>query len=136
MNIYNDDYNGYLISKELTEHYDVEYHVITYTESNNVMHIMINPPTERDDLFYFKVFNNDAFKATKVARISLLIPEYIHCSDNPEWILNEQEKINLISILSSGVWNKLLYNYEKQLKYLDNYKKNLIGLPMPDYSKL
>ena len=87
MNIYDDYYNGYLISKELTEHYDVEYHVLTYAESGNTMHIMINPPTERDDLFYFKVFNNDVFKADKVARISLFAPEYIHCSDNSEWIL-------------------------------------------------
>ena len=145
MAIYEYNENGYFISKELTETYNVNAFGVDYARSGNKMCIFMNPPVGRYDLFYMKVFDNDLFNATKVARISLLKPEYIHCSDNPEWILNEQEKQDLIDILQSNTifdhlnnWELILFHYQSQLEFAgyDISKIQLESLPMPDYSKL
>lgn len=133
---------GYFISRELTEHSLIN---IFGSWQNENMYIMASPPVMRHDLFYIKVFNSDdLFTATKVARISLLKPEYIHCSDNPEWILNDDEKRQLIEILSAEVnnqmshWELLLLDYEAEIEFAeyDIASLNMTKWKMPDYTKL
>lgn len=131
------------ISRELTEFSWTEYRVLN-DFSNYRWAIQLHPPIERNDLMYFKIYNRGIagqlpmFTSTKCARISILSPEYIHCSDcsKEEWILNADEKNHLCEILTDKIWKNLLYHYSHELYAYDGRKEIVYNLPMPDYSKL
>lgn len=130
------------ISKELTEHTEVEARVYDdFSEYGWVIHI--HPPTERKDLIYFKIYKGfqcpaevGLWTASNCARISMLKPEYINCSDSSikSWILNKDERNHLCSIISE-IWDKLLFDYSRELTWLFGTDTEL-SLVMPDYSKL
>lgn len=143
MIIYDDIGPDYMISKELLEIYNCD--SLCAFDEESKMCIWINPPYGKQD-YYFKVFDNHITESiTKCARISLLKPEYIRCSDNPEWFLNEEEKKCLMKLLSKqynkyfNIWGYLLYEYKIQSEFI-NYDysgiPNFESLPMPDYMKL
>lgn len=130
------------ISEELTENYEVEARIYNDDEYDWAIHI--HPPTEREDIIYFKIYNNNKsgtiaqFASDKCARISMLSPEYIKCSDcsKSEWILNKEEKDHLCKI-TNLFWKTLLNDYENELySYDGNRRPEILGLQMPDYTKL
>ena len=132
------------LSKELSEECWCEFIVINFNTNNKRFSIYVTPPTSGNKL-YFKVLDRDWNNSIKCARISLLKPEYIHCSDCEldEWILNDQEKKDLVDVLQTKIylgemtyWQYLTDQYDFQTKFLPNYNPNIINLPMPDYMKL
>jgi hypothetical protein len=144
---YNTEGTGpnYMVSRELSERTDVEAMCVRFRNTGSIRCIWVNMPVRRHDLFYFKVFDADLFEATKCARISLLEPKYIRCSDNPEWFLNEKEKKELMEILTSKSntnhritnWQFMLYSYQSQLEWA-GYEDDIdiSNLQIPDYMKL
>ena len=139
------------LSRELTEFSWTECRILN--DHTYMWVIQLHPPIERDDIMYFKIYNNaipdqvPMFNATKCARISLLNPEYIHCSDcsKEEWILNHDEKIHLCEILDNFYWKLLLIQYQDQLEAYDGRNLNLYSfdgenfipnIEKPDYMKL
>lgn len=130
------------ISLELTEHSEVEARIYNDDEYDWAIHI--HPPTERKDIMYFKIYNNNKsgtiaqFTSDKCARISMLSPEYIQCSDcsKKEWILSKKEKEHLCKI-ADLFWKSLLIDYENELNwYTGKEHPEILNLQMPDYSKL
>lgn len=130
------------ISKELTEHSEVEARVYNdFSEYGWIIHI--HPPTERQDLIYFKIYKGFSspaefglWTATDCARISMLNPEYINCSDCSinTWVLNEDERNHLCSIIND-IWDGLLFDYSQELTWLTGTDVDL-NLQIPDYTKL
>ena len=86
---------------------------------------------------YFKLYNNDSYiKSTKVARISMLKPNYlVHKNDDGKenWILNNKEKRKLVNLLHSkneeyGIlsnWQVIIATYNR-----DNFHIPFINLVM------
>ena len=74
---------------------------------------------------------------TKCSRISLLKPEYIHCSDDPtpEWILSDAEKLMLMEVLRDN-YNRLIYQYKFQTDGVFDNPIDITGLEIPDYTQL
>ena len=74
---------------------------------------------------------------TKCSRISLLKPEYIHCSDDPtpEWILSDAEKLMLMEVLRDN-YNRLIYQYKFQTDGVFDNPVDITGLEIPDYTQL
>lgn len=108
---------------------------------------------------YFKYGNNVGInKATKIARISLLKPEYLYHRDKADiWALSNKEIKTLIQLLQSPSdkhenctkWQDLLITYNEDNFYIlpnDTIHNNIdyteypkafnINTPMPDYTKL
>lgn len=123
------------LSRELTEFSWTECRILN-DNSDYRWIIQLHPPIERDDVMYFKIYNNlvpgqtPMLNSTKCARISLLTPKYIHCSDcsKEEWILNNNEKNHLCEILDDFYWKILLMQYQDQLEAYDGRKLNLYSL--------
>ena len=139
------------LSRELTEFSWTECRILN--DHEYMWAIQLHPPIERDDVMYFKIYNNATpgivpmFNSTKCARISLLSPEYIHCSDcsKEEWILNEDEKNHLCKILDDFYWRVLVMQYQDQLEAYDGRQLNLYSfcddkiitnIPKPNYMLL
>ena len=130
------------ISKELGEHSQIEDRVLNICDGIHDWCIQLHPSIKANNKnFYFKIYNKrDMASATKVARISMTNPEYIHCNDcsKEEWVLSEEEKKYYIPEIQK-YWEciKLAYvnmgEYEgfnqSELDYISN-------LPMPDYTRL
>ena len=122
-----------IYSKKLKEELVTE--VVVYT--GNGMNIGIYPSKDRNygDDAYFKVYNNEDFKAAdKVARIKFSAAEYgkYHKEGRKvkDWKLNPSEKKKLDQALSDpAVWSKLVDTLNKVTggKYAFN---------KPDYKKL
>lgn len=118
-----------------------------------------NPTSYKND--YFKYFNSFSYrKADKVARISLVKPEYLEHKnyDGKEtWKLNSKEKKDLIDFMNKESkvhknltnWQVTLVQYNFDNYYIDpqdtiNSTFNLADYPdafsinhkMPDYMKL
>ena len=116
---------------------------------------------------YFKLYNSTIIgKADKVAKISLKGPNYLNHKNNDgkkNWILNMDEKLDLMKILKSktenpnfNIWQYMILKYnndnfdinEKDLmenkisvneyeKIIKNTEGSLsINLPLSDYTKL
>lgn len=127
------------------------------------MCIVVNANETREGTPYFKVVNHSSFvKATKIARISFLRPEYIihkNRDGKENWVLNSKEKKHLIDllhrksdVLDYSIWQYTIaqYNMEnghtKRLKDTSEIKMSDVKnfetdplpkkLPIPDYMKL
>ena len=132
------------ISKELGEHSLFEAPICFISDCTGNPHdneiIYIHPPVNKDKI-YFQIYDNiDMSKAKRLARISMLNPEYIHCNDcsKEEWILSEEEKDKFIPIIQSR-WENIKRIFTKEVKYEPSYEEYvnwILGLPMPDYTKL
>lgn len=92
---------------------------------------------------YFIVYSygyfDDIFNCNKMARISVFEPSYIICSDSTKnnWIMNAEEKMKLMNMLTDDVWREILNQYKFQLEVWDNFSCNLPEyISMPDYTKL
>lgn len=137
------------ISKELSESPYIEARIYN-DPSEYGWYIQIHPSLKSDRLYYFKIYNKkrDVFDgifgihtSTKCARISILSPEYIRCTDSSkdEWFLNNDEKRHLCDILDiqEGLyWNDILYSYEEEIKFNTDKSIQLQGLSKPDYMQL
>lgn len=124
------------ISKELGEHSQIEARVVDSGDDNNDFKYTIYVhPSENDQLIYFQIYDNiDIFDAKRIARISMLNPEYIHCNDcsKEEWILSDDEKKTLIPIIKNN-WENILFDFK------DNrwsFEDEFTLIPMPDYTQL
>lgn len=132
------------LSRELTEYSQTEARV--YNCDDNKWAIQINPPIERSDLIYFILYDHKFLcdiitNKTKMARISMMTPEYIHCNDSSkeEWILTEEERDQLYEILTKDnnkIWEMIKSCYHDELQAYDERNLNLSDLEIPDYSKL
>ena len=123
------------ISKELGEHSQIEARVADSGNNSDFKYTIYVHPSENDQLVYFQIYDNiDIFDAKKIARISMLNPEYIHCNDcsKEEWILSDDEKKTLIPIIKNN-WENILFDFK------DNrwsFEDEFVWVPMPDYTKL
>lgn len=109
---------------------------LAFTDSLNKLAIWIENPTGYNNQ-YFKLYNNDSYvKATKVARISMLKPNYlVHKNDDGKenWILNNKEKRKLINLLHSkneeyvilSNWQVIIATYNR-----DNFHIPFVNLVM------
>lgn len=139
---------SYTISDELNELYGCDYIVgYHYKRKGSVtkhkivdpiidMVVFITPPEPESDLRYIRVSNGSA-ENKKSSRISLLAPEYIHCSDDPtpEWILNDKEKLMLMEVLREN-WDLMVRQYEFQTEAIYCQAVSIRDLTMPDYTQL
>lgn len=136
--------NTYGLSRELGEYY-VNGNSILMNAHILPWEIHINPSLFENINPYFQLY--DGFRVTsilsssalKCARISLLSPDYVHCSDcsKEEWILTDEEKEILSKALTNEIWEKIKDNYCKSLLFADETVINKIrDLPIPDYSNL
>ena len=130
------------ISKELGEHSQIEDRVLNIYDGIYDWCIQLHPSLKTNNKnFYFKIYNKrDMTSANKVARISMIKPEYIHCSDcsKEEWILSEDEKKYYIQEIQKH-WEsiKLAYVNIGEYEGFDQSGLNYISnLPMPDYTQL
>ncbi|MCQ2444845.1 MAG: hypothetical protein MJ061_05080 [Mailhella sp.] len=120
-------------------------------ESCDDIRIEINPPVYGHE-DYFKLYDSASNTGRKLARISIWEPQYVIRQDRMErWILNDEEKKMLVSILRSvpkeapifrvsppmTCWERCIYclNWEKGLEEGDDGFIPL-DLEMPDYTKL
>ena len=123
------------ISKELGEHSQIEARVVDSGNDGNFRYTIYVHPSENCKLVYFQIYDDiNIFDAKKIARISMLNPEYIHCSDcsKEEWILSEEEKRALIPIIQYN-WENILFDFK------DNrwsFEDEFAWIPMPDYTQL
>jgi len=135
------------LSLELTERIEADSAAVVCVSMNNdLCSILTHPPVEKDDLIYFIIYKGVEIGvspksiSSKCARISMLSPEYIKCSDcsKEEWILNYDEKKALCRILrDDGYWKYVLLSYMDALISWDIGKKiDISNLPMPDYMQL
>lgn len=145
---YEEEYHQYGISKELTE--EKWYSPILYNDDSEYNWVIaISPQTERNDLFYLKVYNNREvdgravamYGATKCARINMKAPEYIQCDDDGKetWVFTKDELKHFCEIINDRVWNSALHHYDFEVGNWDLYKDikfDIEHFPMPDYSKL
>lgn len=109
---------------------------LAFTDSLNKLAIWVENLTGYNNQ-YFKLYNNDSYvKATKVARISMLKPNYlVHKNDDGKenWILNNKEKRKLINLLHSkneeyvilSNWQVIIATYNR-----DNFHIPFINLVM------
>lgn len=107
---------------------------LAFTDSLNKLAIWVENPTGYNNQ-YFKLYNNDSYvKSTKVARISMLKPNYlVHKNDDGKenWILNNKEKRKLINLLHSkneeyvtlSNWQVIIATYNR-----DNFHIPFINL--------
>lgn len=89
----------------------------------------VNPDPDSTDEPYFKLYNHESFvKATKIARISFLEPNYIkQCDKNQSWILNFQEKERLLHFLSNpsdsypyvSTWQHAMFQWNHECLLLE-----------------
>lgn len=115
----------------------------------------VSPTYTDTGVFYFKLYNNTVIEnATKQARISLLLPEYIIPSSHHKeiWKLDDNEKEKLIKILNSelhvadslytyninNVYDYIKYTYIEQRYGMHGLgvPKELIEAIIPDYNLL
>ena len=133
------------ISKELCELSTVESRIYNdFSEYKWIIHIY--PPYNKYDSPYFLLYDNltvgDATfeRSTKCARISMISPEYVRCSDSSkkEWILNNDEKRHLCELMSNDwIWYDLLISsYEDELKFCYGKNINMHHIKRPDYMQL
>lgn len=109
---------------------------LAFTDSLNKLAIWVENLTGYNNQ-YFKLYNNDSYvKATKVARISMLKPNYlVHKNDDGKenWILNNKEKRKLINLLHSkneeyvilSNWQVIIATYNR-----DNFHIPFVNLVM------
>ena len=130
------------ISIELTEHTQIESPI--YVDRCKFK-FYIHPPTELENIIYFKLYKgikpgeNWIWTADNCARINMLKPEYIHCSDCsiPEFILSYNEKVELMKILNSGTWDLIKHSFNDQTQFMDNYSWiDISKLELPNYMLL
>ena len=133
------------LSVELTERIDADAVAGMYKKDGYNWALWTYPPTERDDLKYFIAYPDCAtgeypmFTNKRCARISILAPEYIKCSDctKEEWILTHEEKKRLCEYLNEGNnWKRLQALYEDALEGFSGKIVHVKGLPIPDYMQL
>lgn len=134
----------YGLSRELGECYSLG-ETILDESSISGWEFHINPPLVETEKIYFQLYDLGRLETTmssfacKCARISMLSPEYIHCSDcsKEEWLLNKKERDHLCDILTDDLWEKIKNEYCICASF---YDKDIIdkikSLPIPDYSKL
>ena len=130
------------ISKELGEHSQIEDRVLNICDSIHDWCIQLHPSLKANNKnFYFKIYNRrDMTSATKVARISMTSPEYIHCNDcsKEEWILSEEEKKYYIPEIQKH-WECIKLAYVNMGEYEGFNQSELdciSNLPIPDYTQL
>lgn len=131
------------------EHLDQKSTIVMDEEHD--IRIEINPPVYGHE-DYFKLYDSASNTGRKLARISIWEPQYVIRQDRMErWILNDEEKKMLVSILRSvpkeapifrvsppmTCWERCIYclNWEKGLEEGDDGFIPL-DLEMPDYTKL
>lgn len=132
------------ISLELKEHSQVESMIQFYEDKK--WYFYVHPPIEANGLIYFQIYNAETevespigpfvlYRSSKIARISMTSPEYIHCSDcsKKEWILNHEEKEYLCSIITGDMWKYIQEDFGCESPLLIDGELNL---PMPDYMQL
>ena len=144
---------SYMTIKEL---YDIEGLSFQLHENNNVerfigvfgkYYIQLHIPIKDIGYYYFKVYDNsDVYLSTKIARISIISPEYICCDDCSKysWELSNSEIADIISILSSQyendctVWEYIKESFieEGEQACSIKYPSILIDSTMPDYTRL
>lgn len=130
------------LSRELTEFSQIDARIYN-DDSEYDWAIHVYPSIEWDDVMYFVIYDKclvDDVKSenTKMARISMLTPEYITCTDSSKasWILNENERAHLYDILTADngkIWDNMKYFYAHELNCYDSRKIDLGDLVMPDY---
>ena len=139
----------YVASEELKELYGCDYVVGYHYKKKMIltkhkvippvvdMVVFITPPRPESNLRYIRVATNGTEEHIKSSRISLLAPEYIHCSDDPtpEWILNDKEKLMLMEVLREN-WDMMVKQYEFQTEAIYCQAVSIRDLTMPDYTQL
>lgn len=125
---------------------DSEETYFTYGNDNRVLSMI--PSMSQKDLVvpFFRI--HDAFfyeDCTKIARISLLAPDYIYHSytSKPEWYLTSKEIEELMDALhSKDNWKHMIEEYDYSLECIENHTRAMkfsrlsLDLPIPDYRKL
>lgn len=131
----------YGLSDRLGEKWDIDARIFNDPETGWCIHLF--PSTNNPDMGYFIVYPygyfDDIFNCNKMARISVFEPSYIICSDSTKnnWIMNAEEKMKLMNMLTDDVWREILNQYKFQLEVWDNFSCNLPEyISMPDYTKL
>lgn len=131
----------YGLSDRLGEKWDIDSRIFNDPETGWCIHLF--PSTNNPDMGYFIVYPygyfDGIFNCNKMARISVFEPRYIICSDSTKnnWIMNVEEKMKLVNMLTDDVWREILNQYKFQLEVWDNFSCNLPEyIPMPDYTKL
>lgn len=130
------------LSRELTEFSQIDARIYN-DDSEYDWALHVYPPIERDDVMYFVLYDRSMIDdvrsdKTKMARISMLAPEYVTCTDSSKerWILNENEKAHLYDVLTENdgkIWDNMKYFYAHELNWYDSRKIDLDDLAMPDY---
>ena len=107
-----------------------------FSNVNPYLTLWVENPTRYNNQ-YFKLYNSNIIsKATKVARISMLKPNYlIHKNDDGKenWILNNKEKRKLVNLLHSkneeydilSNWQVIIATYNR-----DNFHIPFVNLIM------
>lgn len=138
--------NEHWLSEELTEHPDIGCTVHNERNKYNWC-IRVNPPIERNDIIYFCIYEKDninerccPWTADRCARISMISPYYINCSDSglPNWILSDDQISYLVELLTRDnyrIWNNILYQYKFQLNSWDGREISL-DISLPNYYHL
>lgn len=138
-------YVNYHESKELKEDYNISFYMGYYKDYKISIFCMITEDNPHINIYYGE---GGMWKASKVARISLLEPRYLmppDCDINL-WVFNTEEKMLLLSILKSEsisysgsgytTWDDIIRKFNFEAK-CNNYKRRLPeNLPIPDYMKL
>lgn len=151
-----------LIQEVFTNQFESEHPMLcemakVYSDQKDNISIQINRSEGRNGC-YFKIFNDKNYKrASKVARIDMLSPNYLYHSNGDkkkDWVLNSNEKSMLSDLLSkelpNGItlWQEIIVAFNKEgdlpewetmKNTLDNrlYRRHLpIDLPIPDYKQL
>lgn len=132
------------ISKQLMEHSQIESPFWINDKNLDNIKVYIHPPIKDTGLVYFKLYGeinpgeHYIWTAKKCARISMLNPEYIRCTDcsMDDWILSYNEREYLCNLLTDDIWNSLLYTYYNEVEYMYKNPERILYLQMPDYSKL
>lgn len=133
---------NYHESEKLKEDYNISFMIDDFKDKNMCLWCMVTPENP-----HINIYHNHIWKSDKCARVSLLDPTYINAYDTDIdiWILNDKEKEDLISILSSKnvygfkdiadtVFEYILASYNYELE--KDVFKDIHSIQIPDYTKL